>query len=198
MAEHEGDTQQHLKLAIDTVYQQQITIREQDSMLARLRSREMPMKYKFTAYDHYKTTDDEIYSPAFYTSPGGYKMCISVRANGYKKGYGTHVSIFAYLMKGENDDHLPWPFTGTVTIKLLNQLKDKNHYSQTIPFPPNEACSQQIENEDRAINALGHPNYISHSALGYNADKNCQYLKDDCLYFRINVDTEGSTKPWLV
>jgi TNF receptor-associated factor 4 len=48
MAEHEGDTQQHLQLAIDR-------IREQESMLANLRSREMPMKYKFTGYDHHKT-----------------------------------------------------------------------------------------------------------------------------------------------
>ena len=78
MAEHEGDTQQHLQLAIDTIYQQEVTIKEQESTLAHLRSREMPNKYKFTAYDHCKTTDDTVYSPAFYTSPGGYKMCIRV------------------------------------------------------------------------------------------------------------------------
>ena len=37
---------------------------------------------------------------------------------------GTHVSVFACLMKGDNDDSLFWPFTGTVTIELLNQLEE--------------------------------------------------------------------------
>ena len=198
MAEHEGDTQHHLQLAVDTVYRQQITIREQESMLAHLRSRGMPIKYKFTAYDHYKITDDAIYSPAFYTSPGGYKMCVRVFANGHKDGDGTHTSIFAYLMKGENDDHLPWPFFGTVTFELLNQLEDKNHHTKSITFFPDKASSQRIISGERASNGYGKSCYISHSALGYNAAKNCQYLKDDCLYFKISVDTESSNKPWLV
>jgi hypothetical protein len=198
MPEHEGDAQQHLQLAIDTIYQQQNTIREHESILARLRSREMPMKYKFTAYDHHKTTNDVINSPAFYTSPRGYRMCIRVWANGVKDGHGTHVSISANLMKGENDDHLPWPFTGKVTVELLNQLDDKNHHSCTITFSPDGACSQRIVTEERSSAGIGHQYYISHSALGYNAAKNCQYLKDDCLYFRISVSASSSSKPWLV
>jgi TNF receptor-associated factor 4 len=198
MAEHEGDTQQHLQLAVDTVYQQQITIREQESMLAHLRSREMPMKYKFTAYDHHKTTDDAVYSPGFYTSPGGYKMCVRVWANGCRDGHSTHVSISANLMKGENDDHLPWPFTGTVTFELLNQLEDKNHYSKYVTFLPDEASSQRTINAERSSTGYGMPGYISHSALGYNAAKNCQYLRNDFLYFRVNVNARSSSKPWLV
>ena len=38
------------------------------------------------------------------------------------------VSMFAFLLKGENDDYLPWPFTGTVTVELLNQLEDKKFH----------------------------------------------------------------------
>ncbi|MCG8626699.1 MAG: hypothetical protein MJE68_32450, partial [Proteobacteria bacterium] len=164
MAEHEGATRKHLQFAIDTVNQQQGIIRKQESMLAHLRSREMPMKYKFTAYDHCKTTDDVVYSPAFYTSPGGYKMCINVLANGCKDGKGTHVSIYAHLMKGENDDHLPWPFTGKLTFELLNQLEDKNHYSCTVTFPPDKAYSQRVISGERSNNGYGIPCYISHSA----------------------------------
>ena len=83
--------------------------------------REMPMIFRFPKYDHHKIANDKIQSPAFYTNPGGYKMCIIICANGVREGKGTHVSVGAYLMKGENDNHLPWPFTGIVTIKLLNQ-----------------------------------------------------------------------------
>ena len=198
MAEHEGDAQQHLQLAIDTVYQQQITITEQASMLARLQSRDIPMKYKFTAYDHHKTTNDIVFSPAFYTSPGGYKMCIGVYANGHKRAKGTHISIYAYLIKGENDDHLPWPFTGKVTVELLNQLGDKNHCSNITTFLPDDISSRRVVSGERSRTGYGTTCYIAHSDLGYDAAKNCQYLKDDCLYFRIKVDAKSSSTPWLV
>ena len=195
---HERDSQQHLQLAIDTVHQQHIIIKEQESMLVHLWSKEMPTKYKFTNFDQHKTANDAIDSPAFYTSPGGYKMCISVHANGVGEGKSTYVSVYAYLMKGENDDYLPWPFTGKVTIELLNQLEDKNHYSRNMLFPPEEPSSLRVVNKERSHSGWGHRRYISHSNLGYNAAKNCQYLKNDCLYFRINVDTKRSSTPWLV
>ena len=70
---------------------------------------------------------ESFHSPGFYISPVGYKMCIKVDCNGYGISKGTHVSVYAYLMRGENDDHLPWPFTGTVTVELLNQLEDDSH-----------------------------------------------------------------------
>ena len=190
LGKHEGDTQQHLQLAINTVYHQQ-------NMLAHLQSRWMPMKYKLTNYDRHKTADDIIYSPAFYTSPGGYKMCICVYTNGDGEGKCTHVSVFTHLMKGENDDHLPWPFTGTVNVKLLNQLENNNHKSTDITFTPDNKVSRVV-NEETSSSGWGHAHYIAQSDLGYNAAKNCQYLKDDCLYFRISVDTKGSSKPWLV
>ena len=40
-----------------------------------------------------------------------------------------------YLIRGRNVDNLPWPFTGKVTITLLNQLADENHHSGTMSFP---------------------------------------------------------------
>ena len=44
-------------------------------------------------------------------------------------GEGTQVTVAACLMKGDNDDSLTWPFTGIVTIELLNQLENKNYHS---------------------------------------------------------------------
>ena len=198
LQKHEEDSQHHLQLAIDTIHQQQTRNTEQENILARLQSREMPIKYKFVNYDHHKTSDVPVYSLPFYTSPGGYKMCIRVVANGYKDGKGSHVSVFAYLMKGENDDHLPWPFTGTVTVELLNQLEDENHCSRKLKFPTDNKDNQRVVNEEISSIGYGKPCYISHSKLGYDAAKNCQYLKDDCLYFRISVDAKSSSKPWLV
>ena len=172
LREHERDIQQHLQVAVDSVHQQQITItkqqltiREQERKLAQVQSREMPIKYKFTLYDQHKTANEKIYSPAFYTNPGGYKMCISVNANGNGDGRGTHVSVYAHVMKGENDDLLTWPFTGTVTVVLLNQLEDKNHYSIPIRFVPDNDTSKRVVNEEIPNTGYGFSRYISHTNM---------------------------------
>ena len=97
-------------------------------------------------------------------------MCILVHvdANGWGDGEGTHVSVYAYLMRGENDDHLPWPFTGTVTFELLNQLEDDNHHSNTMTFPHDDELSQRVVAIERASVGYGLPCYIPHIDLGYN------------------------------
>ena len=193
LAEHEGDAKHHLQLAVDTVHQQQITIRDMQAQ-----SSKMPMTFKFTNFNQHKTAYNTVYSPSFYTSPKGYKMCISVDANGDGDGEGTHVSVFAYLMKGENDDYLPWPFTGRVTFKLLNQLEDKNHHSMSVMFAPDSEYSQRVVNKERSSRGWGFPKYITHSDLGHNTAKNCQYLKNDQLHFKISVDAQSSPTPWLI
>ena len=197
---HERDIEHHVQVVVDTVHQQQIIIKEQENTIRNMQaqSRVTPVTYKFTSYNQHKTADDTIYSPAFYSSPRGYKMCINVDANGYEEAKNSHVSVFAFLMKGGNDDHLPWPFTGTVTIELLNQLEDNNHHSICTKFPTDNEASQRVVSEERSRSGYGRPLYISHSDLGYNAAKNCQYLKDDCLYFRINVHPQSSSTPWLI
>ena len=200
LREHQNDSQQHLQLAIDKVYQQELTIKSYKKLEDKVAQQQsIPMKFRITDFDKLKTSNEAEYSPAFYASPGGYKMCICVYANGNGNGEGTHVSVFGYLMRGENDDHLPWPFTGTVTVELLNQLKDDNHHSQKTTFPPDDdEINQRVVNKERALRGYGHPCYIPHSNLGYNSAKHCQYLKDDCLYFRVKVEAASTSKPWLI
>ena len=153
--------------------------------------------FKFTDYAARKSRNASVFSPPIYSSPGGYKMCINVLPNGDWKGKGTHVSVYAYLMHGENDDHLAWPFTGTVVIELLNQLTNQNHFSVRIKMSKDRDVSKRVLEGDRAKTGWGRPLYISHSSLNHNAAKNCQYLKDDCLYFRLRIDSSVSPKPWL-
>ena len=128
-------------------------------------------------------------------------MRIRVDANGDGDdddgGVGTHISVFAYLMQGRNDDNLPWPFTGEVIITLLNQLEDKNHHSGTMSFPPDSDISGRVVDREIASTGYGHPKFISHAQLGYDTAKNCQYLKGDCLYLRIKVQAAKPAKPWL-
>ena len=59
-------------------------------------------------------------------------MTLEVDANGYGRGEGTHVSVFAAILEGEYDAELKWPFVGKVRIALLNQLNDRNHLTDTL------------------------------------------------------------------
>ncbi len=77
---------------------------------------------KLNNFHQHKINNDIIYSSPFYTSLKGYKLCLSFAVNGIGDGKGNHVSVYACLMKGEYDDSLTWPFLGTVTFELLNQL----------------------------------------------------------------------------
>ena len=154
--------------------------------------------FKLSHFDEKIEENEEWYSPGFYTSPGGYKMSLGVDPNGYGEAEGTHVSCYIHLMAGEYDDTLEWPFQGEVTIELLNQLEDKNHKKNIIIFDESipDECKQRVE-EGRST-GWGLRQFIPHEELEYNPVTNCQYLKDDSLYFRVSVKATSKTKPWLV
>ena len=58
-------------------------------------------------------------------------MEIKFHANGYGSSEGTHVSVYVTLLQGSCDASLSWPFVGSLTLTLLNQLADNNHHSVT-------------------------------------------------------------------
>ena len=147
-----------------------------------------PMVFKMTGYNARKATDNMFCSDSFYTSPGGYKMCIKVEANEMGSGSGTHVTLRAMLLQGAYDASLSWPFIGTVTFTLLNQLADDNHHSGMLEFTTKYNAN---------VGSNWGYQLISHSALSHDPVKNTQYLKNDTLYFRVTVMV-GSHKPWLV
>ena len=121
-------------------------------------------------------------SPPFTTSPQGYTLCLEVDANGYGSAKGSHLSIFAHIMKGRHDDRLQWPFTGTIIIELLNWLEDKEHYKVIIPIDTNNNFVRVTKGEYG--NAAGTPQFISHSSLT-SSTTNTQYLYQDCIRVRV-------------
>lgn len=59
-----------------------------------------------------------IYSPPFYSSEAGYKLCLCIYPAGdHNHGY---LSLYFVLMKGKFDEVLPWPFQRRVYLSLLN------------------------------------------------------------------------------
>ena len=144
----------------------------------------VPVTIKMTTFNNYKKLATSWYSQPFYTSMGGYKMCLSVDANGCGRGEGTHVSVFTCLMPGEFDSQLKWPFRGSITFQLVNQLEDKKHKTGTISYTRASESFAQVTDGERS-SEWGKHRFIRHSQLGLSVANNRQYLKDDCIIFRI-------------
>ena len=135
---------------------------------------------------HVKRSDKEWYSPAFYTHPRSYRMCVFVDPNGYGHGKGTHVSIFMCVLCGPFDDHLKWPFRGEITIQLVNQAGNHDHVEKTIPYTdvtPDKSAGR-VTGSERS-RRWGFTQFLAHADLGYNATRNTQYLKDNHLIVRV-------------
>ena len=127
-----------------------------------------------------KQFNNQYISPPFTTSPQGYRLCLRVDTNGRGCGKGSHLSIFAYIMKGQHDDHLQWPFTGTISFELLNWLEDKEHYKRTLVLTDFVRVTKR-----KYGNFTGYPQFISQSSL--NSSTNPLFLYQDCICVRVQA-----------
>ena len=127
-----------------------------------------------------------LYSPPFYTSPHGYRLCLRAYLNGDGSGKNTHVSLFVVIMKGEFDDLLSWPFRHRVTLSLLNQESPTEpRSSKTQRFIPNPESSSFKKPKDAFNVASGFPEFVPVSVL---QDPN--FVKNDVLYIKVKLDCD--------
>ena len=119
------------------------------------------------------------FSPPFYSHIGGYKICLRVDANGVEDGAGTYVSVSVYLMRGEYDDDLVWPFTSDISLKLMNHRADEEHLEHTF----NYVAERPVSEGERAISGIRRAKFIPHSALSYS--RNAGFLNKDSLKFKV-------------
>ena len=148
-----------------------------------------PWIIKMEGFREKKEYAEEWLSDPVYSHFGGYRMCLKVNANGNAIGEGTHVSVYVFLMRGENDDQLKWPFKGTIKVSLLNQLVDRQHHTKQMWSPGadvREAISGRVTGRERAASGQGQTKFICHQDLNYSGATNCQYLKDNTLFFRVD------------
>ncbi len=118
-------------------------------------------------------------------------MSVAIACNGEQSCKGTHVSVFVRLLEGSCDASLSWPFLGTVTFTLLNQLSNRDHHTtMTLEYNKNSKFGYAHKN-------YRYINFISQSALSHDPEKNTQYLKNDSLCFRVSVQVKDY-KPWIV
>ena len=128
-----------------------------------------------------------IYSPPFYTSRSGFKMCARIYLNGDGMGKGSHLSLFFVVMKGEYDALLPWPFQQRVTFTLIDQ-EHHRHVSDTFQPDPSSSSFHRPINDMNV--ASGCPLFVPLEAL-----KTQGYVKNDILFIRVAVETKGLVHP---
>ena len=125
------------------------------------------LPYEFTFSYKYNSK-----SPHMYTHPGGYKFYMSL----WPRGVGNDVAVTVYSAKGFYDHKLKFPARFTITLELLNQHRDHDHYSRDIKWAVHRPSS--CDHGDGS-------HFIPVTDLKWNVDRQTQYLKNDCLKLRI-------------
>ncbi|XP_071963045.1 TNF receptor-associated factor 3-like [Antedon mediterranea] len=126
---------------------------------------------------------NSLYSPPFYSSRTGYKMCLRLYLNGDGMGRNTHVSLFFVIMRGMYDALLPWPFKQNVTLILLDQETGQRSLSDSFRPDPNSSSFQKPKiNRDMNV-ATGCPLFVSKQIL-----RDPTYVRDDTMYIKAIVE----------
>ena len=110
------------------------------------------------------------------THPRGYKFKLKLYSN---FGASKYLAVDVYSIRGDHDDKLKFPAKFTITLELLNQHRDQDHYSKELE------CTLTREKVASFERICRLHKFISHADLQWNPSKRTQYLKNDCLKFRL-------------
>lgn len=132
-----------------------------------------------------------IHSPGFYTSFNGYQFCIRLNLNGVENARGTHLSLFIHLMQSDNDDILPWPFTGKVTLSICDQHEignKRNPITETLVAKPGLAAFQR-PTTFRNHKGFG---YMEFAPISYLESEERCFVKEDTLLIKADIRSNSS------
>ncbi|XP_006816048.1 TNF receptor-associated factor 6-like [Saccoglossus kowalevskii] len=125
-----------------------------------------------------------VHSPGFYTGYYGYKLCLRVNLNGIDSAHSSHVSLFVHFMQGEWDDFLDWPFSGKITLTILDQNEDtrvRNHISETLIAKPALAAFHRPKT-NRNHKGFGYMEFAPLRTIHAG-----HYIKENCLLIKAVV-----------
>ena len=133
-----------------------------------------------------------IYSPPFYSSPTGYKMCARLYLHGDGNARRTHMSLFFVLMRGPNDAILKFPFNYKVIFCLLDQTLQRRHISGSF-LPDTRTTSFERPQSEMNI-AIGIPKFFP---LARIQQKSNPYVRDDIMFIKVIVNFDDIPKTLL-
>ena len=107
-----------------------------------------PFAFTITNFEEKWRYNVVMLSPPFFTHRNGYKMLLQVHCNGNIQGRGAFVAIYAYLLRGEHDHSLLWPFCGSITVEIRNLLNNQHHHKRTIIFDIDSNAGARVEGDE--------------------------------------------------
>ena len=141
-------------------------------------------EFTLTDFSKRKQFNHRHMSSSFYTQQVGYKFSNRVHANGYGNSKDKCISVYVHQMSGEYDDQLVYGLS--LGSLILSCLTGETTITLSIV-----ARHDFVKVTERIFGAsTGFENFISHSSLVYDASENTEYLQEDCLRFRINLNIE--------
>ena len=168
-----------------------ISLREEVEYLE-LSTHVLPMTFKIKGYSKYKVKEE--WTTEFLTHKGGYRMKLSVYPRGNSEETNGYVALFFIAESGPNDnEEVAWPLIASVTVQLLNQCSNAQHYSRT-------STGRWDDSGQATSYSQGIRKFISCDELE-KCSSNCQYLLNDCIYFCINgfeIKSANKRKSWLI
>ena len=123
-----------------------------------------PYSFQIDRVSHKRSQNHLHHSPAFYLSNPGYRMQITVYLGGCGKGRGSHISVFARILRGDDDNKLKWPFRGRLTVRLVSQRF--SDHEDAIVYGPTAGndCSGRVLGSG-VSSPWGIPRFVPHSDL---------------------------------
>lgn len=125
-------------------------------------------------------------SQPWYTAPDGYRLCTHLYLNGNGTGFGTHISIFLSVMKGEFDRILLWPLKSRMSFSLLDLEQRRFPIVKTLHSNPNSPSVQQPAPHSVMNVASGCPDFAPLSILDET-----RYVDDDEMYIKCIMDVHS-------
>ncbi|CAI8028542.1 TNF receptor-associated factor 5 [Geodia barretti] len=168
---------ENLELKLET----DITLSLIKAEVKQLRASKFGFPIEFRVQDN----QGNVFLPPFYTHSCGYKLSAEVSLS------GTHVSIYTYMMEGDYDDHLKWPFEGVITVQIVNQTGDHSHIEKTILYDdkaPLLNVGGRVLGTHRS-GGWGLVEFMPRSSLFYNTQRNTEYWKGGFIVLRVTKVT---------
>ena len=120
-----------------------------------------------------------LYSPPFFSSEAGYKLCLCIYPAGdNNQGY---LSLYFVVMKGQFDEVVPWPFQKRVVLTLLN-CKGGQHVTKDIQPDPRLHYFHRPENPRNV--GYGYPKFIILNKLLH---EDSDFVENGAIFLRSKV-----------
>lgn len=146
----------------------------------------LPYHFEVQDYSKYRSHGIIFYSPFMLTHPAGYRVRISIRPNGYNSvsTTGKYISVWLRSAKGYFDAQLQWPAKVTVTLQLCNQYRDDGHVTITQSLQWQRISKDKTFTFSNCVDPIS-VRLIAIKDLGWNSEKQTQFLHGDCLRFKV-------------